>query len=142
MDAINRKLIELLRANARESTSSLARKLGLSRTAVHQRIARLERDGVIEGYTLLRLNPQAQHRLIQAEVMIRINPKMNGPVIAALHRIEAVRVLYAINGRFDLVARIAATTPDAIDRVLDRIGSIAGIEKTLSSIVLSTKFER
>lgn len=140
-DPVTHRLIELLRQDARTPTASLARKLGLSRTAVHERIRKLVREGVIEGFTI-RLNPGHQARLIQAEVMIRINPKMNAQVTAALHRIEAVRALYTINGQFDMIARVAAPTPEAIDQVLDQIGNIDGIEKTLSSIVLSTKFER
>ncbi|WP_369601325.1 Lrp/AsnC family transcriptional regulator [Hahella sp. SMD15-11] len=140
-DPVTERLLALLEQDARAPTAVLARKLGLSRTAVHERIQKLVREGVIERFTIRRGDGHAA-RLIQAEVMIRINPKMNAQVVAALHRIEAVRALYTINGQFDLIARVAAATPEAIDQVLDQIGVIDGIEKTLSSIVLSTKFER
>ena len=55
------KLVALLRANAREPTASLARKLGLARSTVQERIARLEREGTIKGYTV-RLSDAAQSR--------------------------------------------------------------------------------
>ena len=52
MDAKDRSLIALLRANARESTASLARKLGVARSTVQERLTRLEKDGTIAGYTV------------------------------------------------------------------------------------------
>src|SRR5437764_6716976 len=67
-------LLQLLKANARESTAELARKLGLSRTTVQDRIRRLERDGVIAGYTV-RLDGQLGQRQIRAEVLLNVNPK-------------------------------------------------------------------
>ncbi|MBU6950633.1 MULTISPECIES: Lrp/AsnC family transcriptional regulator [unclassified Hahella] len=141
MDEKNQRLLDLLQANAREATSSLARKLNLSRTAVHERIAKLEAEGVIRGYTI-RLDKEYEKKRISAQVMIEINPKLNKQVETALRRIDEVRSLYTINGQYDFIALIRAETTEQIDEVLDHIGEIEGIEKTMSSIVLSTKFER
>ncbi|AZZ93922.1 AsnC family transcriptional regulator [Hahella sp. KA22] len=141
MDEKNQRLLDLLQANAREATSSLARKLNLSRTAVHERIAKLEAEGVIRGYTV-RLDKEYEKKRISAQVMIEINPKLNKQVETALRRIDEVRSLYTINGQYDFIALIRAETTEQIDEVLDHIGEIEGIEKTMSSIVLSTKFER
>ncbi|ABC28350.1 Transcriptional regulator [Hahella chejuensis KCTC 2396] len=141
MDEKNQRLLDLLQANAREATSSLARKLNLSRTAVHERIAKLEAEGVICGYTV-RLDKEYEKKRISAQVMIEINPKLNKQVETALRRIDEVRSLYTINGQYDFIALIRAETTEQIDEVLDHIGEIEGIEKTMSSIVLSTKFER
>src|SRR5215472_45506 len=63
------KLLALLRANAREPTASLARKLNLARSTVQERIARLEREGTIKGYTV-RLADAADERKLRAVVMI------------------------------------------------------------------------
>ncbi len=68
------KLIDLLRANAREPTASLARKLGLARSTVQERLARLEREGVVKGYTV-RLADEAQANRLRAVVMIETDPK-------------------------------------------------------------------
>lgn len=141
MDNLNHKLLELLKVNARTSTAALARTLGLSRTAVQQRIERLERDQVIAGYTL-RLGSGASEELIQAVVMIQVDPKQTTYVTEQLGGIEQVKSLYSINGQFDLMARVAAASPQALDQVLDRLGEVKGIEKTLSSILLSTRLER
>ncbi|HEY7840557.1 MAG TPA: winged helix-turn-helix transcriptional regulator, partial [Gammaproteobacteria bacterium] len=79
------ELIRLLQDNARESVSSLARKLGVSRTAVQERINRLVRDGVIESFTV-RLNAQWLEGQITAMVSLTVDPKLVVQVIAALER--------------------------------------------------------
>ena len=141
MDQKNRKLLDLLSVNARESIASLARQLGLSRTAVHERIRKMETSGVIAGYTV-KLDPEYRKNRIRAEVMIAVNPKFNQQVLRQLHSIDALKVLRTINGQFDLMAMIQAESTEEIDMVLDLIGEVEGIEKTMSSIILSTKFER
>lgn len=141
MDDKNKQLVALLSANSRESTAELARKLNLSRTAVHERIKKLENTGVIRGYSL-RLNKEYLRNLITAHVMIAVNPKLAKQVVSTLRRLRQVQALYAINGEYDLVALIREQTTEDLDDILDQLGEIDGIEKTLSSIVLSTKFER
>ncbi|OZG71907.1 AsnC family transcriptional regulator [Hahella sp. CCB-MM4] len=141
MDDKNLQLLNLLRLNARESTAALARKLNLSRTAVHERISKLEATGIIRGYTL-KVNEEYASKLITAQVMIEINPKLGKQVTNSLARISQVQSLYTVNGQYDLIAIIRAENTQQLDEVLDKIGEIDGIEKTMSSIVLSTKFER
>ncbi len=139
MDEKNQRLIDLLQVNARQSTSSLARKLNLSRTAVHERINKLEKSGVIQGYTI-RLDKEFVQKFITAQVMIETNPKLNKQITAELKTVPQVRALYTVNGQFDFIAMIRSETTEQMDAVLDRICDIEGIEKTLSSIILSTKF--
>ena len=141
MDDKNNQLIKLLQLNARESTSSLARKLHLSRTAVQERLKKLEDQGIITGYTI-KLNKQFQHRQIRAWVVMRTKQKLNRQVVAALHQIEEITALRTISGIYDLIATIEADSTEMIDQVLDRVGATEGIEKTFSSIELSIKFER
>lgn len=141
MDDRNELLLALLQHNARESTSSLARKLNLSRTAVHERIARLEQSGVIAGYTV-RLGPGAEQRRITAQVMIDVTPRHHRSVEAALIRIPEVRTLHAVSGQYDLIAIVQTASTEQMNEVLDRIGELEGIETTLSSIVLATRLER
>jgi len=135
------RLIDLLRANAREPTASLARKLGLARSTVQERIARLERDGVIGGYTL-RLKDEASMGRIRAIVMIATDAKRADRAAAELKKMTEVRALYAVSGSFDLVASIETETTGRMDTILDRIGRTAGVARTVSSIVLSEKFSR
>ncbi|HEY1707717.1 MAG TPA: Lrp/AsnC family transcriptional regulator [Rhizomicrobium sp.] len=135
------ELIALLRANAREPTASLARKLGLARSTVQERIARLERDGTIAGYTV-RLADDADAKKLRAVVMISADPKQADRVTAELKKMPEVRSLSAVAGAFDLIATVESDTASRIDALLDRIGRAHGVARTVSSIVLSEKFSR
>lgn len=141
MDALDRRLLSLLEADAREPTASLARKLGVSRTTVQDRIRRLEREGVVAGYTL-RLGSEYREERITAYVMLSVNPKLSARVVHALKAMPELRRLHAVSGVYDLLAEVSAESTRRIDEVLDTIGSTPGIERTTSSIVLSTKLER
>lgn len=141
MDAKDRELIRLLQADARITTTALAKELGLSRATVQTRMARLEAQGIIRGYTV-RVSYDIEQRQIRAHVMISVYPKQNAEVSAALVKQAGVRALYAISGEFDLIAIIAAEGTEEIDRIIDAIGQLDGVERTNSSIVLSTKFQR
>jgi DNA-binding Lrp family transcriptional regulator len=141
MNAKNEQLLALLSANARESTSSLARKLNLSRTAVQERINKLEHAGIIGGYTV-KLNKEYEKNQIKAWVTIKTRQKLTGQVVTALSRIEQIKSLRSISGMYDLIAGVQAENTELIDGVLDQIGAIEGIEQTISSIVLSIKFDR
>lgn len=141
LDQTDRRLLSLLARNSRASTSALARDLGISRSTVGDRIARLERRGVIEGYTI-RFNEAFRQSLLRAHVMIQVNPKRGPHVAEALKEIDAVKTLQTVSGVYDLVTAVEAATSEEMDRVLDAIGAIPGVEKTTTSIVLSTKFQR
>lgn len=135
------KLLTLLKANAREPTASLARKLGLARSTVQERIARLERESIIKGYTV-RLAEDTEARRLRAIVMITADPKQAERVAAELKRMPEVRALAAVSGAYDMVATVEADTPAKMDGSLDRIGRAQGVARTVSSIILSEKFNR
>jgi DNA-binding Lrp family transcriptional regulator len=136
----DRKLLALLRANARESTASIARKLGLSRTTVQERIARLERSGAIAGYTLR--EPDGRSSALSALVLLNVDAKVSEKVVRELKSMPTVSALRAVSGVFDYVATVEADTTAELDRELDRIGRLDGIERTQTLVVLSTRFER
>ena len=139
--ASDQQLLTVLRENARASTADIARKLKLSRTTVQSRIERLERQGVIGGYTV-RVNDAAERDYIRAHIMITVLPKQMPLVVQALHDMPEVRVLHSVSGAFDLVAMGVVPTVAEMDELTDRIGAIDGVERTTSSIILSAKFER
>jgi DNA-binding Lrp family transcriptional regulator len=141
MDAIDEKLIIALRDNARASTARLARLVGRSRTSVQSRLDRLERQGVIVGYSV-RLAPEHDLGAVRAHVMIKVGPKEVRAVTAALKTIPQVRVLHSVSGEVDLIAVAATAAVAEMDEVIDRIGALDGVERTTSSIILSTKFDR
>ncbi|MGY0560691.1 MULTISPECIES: Lrp/AsnC family transcriptional regulator [unclassified Luteimonas] len=135
------QLLSVLRENARLSTAEIARRLKLSRTTVHSRVERLERRGVIEGYTV-RVSDDYERAQIRAHILIAVLPRQMASVVQALHDIPEVRELHSVSGASDLVALGAAPTVGDMDVLTDRIGAIDGVERTTSSIILSTKFSR
>ena len=139
--ASDQLLLSLLRENARASIAEISRRLKLSRTTVQSRIERLEREGVIAGYTV-RVNEAAEHGHIRAHIMITVLPKQMPAVVQALHEMPEVRVLHSVSGAFDLVAMGVAPSVAEMDVLTDLIGAIDGVERTTSSIILSAKFER
>jgi DNA-binding Lrp family transcriptional regulator len=134
-------LLSLLREDARAPTAEIARKLQLSRTTVQSRIERLERMGVIAGYTVL-LSDEFERDRIRALIMVTVFPKQMAAVIEALRQMPAVRTLQSVSGAWDLVAMAVVPTIGDMDALTDRIGAVDGVERTVSSLVLSTKFER
>jgi len=88
---IDRRLVALLQANARASTSALARALGLARSTVHERIARLERIGAITGYAaLLSRNPSEDNS--QALVMLSVNQQKSRQVVDRLSALPEIKL--------------------------------------------------
>lgn len=138
-DEIDQRLIALLRGNARLPAATLARHLGLSRSAVQERLRRLERDGVIQGYTVVLGEMPADP--VAAHVMIDLDPKLHDRAIAALRGMPEVLSCHTVSGAHDLVAHVAAENAAALDDILTRIGKLPGVARTTSSILLATKWD-
>lgn len=141
LNAKDRELLAILSENAREQTAAIARKLGLSRTTVQAKIERLEREGVITGYGV-RLSDAYESGMVKAHVLITIAPKTLSRITTELHAISEVKALHSVSGSFDLIAIVAAASIAELDHLIDRIGEIDGVERTLSSIILSTRILR
>ena len=134
-------LLSLLREDARAPTAAIARRLQLSRTTVQSRIERLERMGVISGYTVSVSDDHERER-VRALVMITVFPKQAPFVVEALRQMPGVRSLHSVNGAWDLVAMVVVQTIGDMDELTDRIGDLDGVERTTSTLLLSTKFQR
>ena len=141
MDDLDRRLLDALRDNARAPTAALARKLALSRTTVQSRLERLEQSGVITGYTV-RLSDGHERGQIHAYVMMTVSHKQSAAVVGAIKRMAPVRLLQSVSGPFDLIAEVVAPSVAEMDTLIDALGALAGVERTTSSIVLSTKIDR
>lgn len=137
----DRELLALLGENARTPVATLAKKLSLSRTTVQARLERLEREGVIVGYGV-RLSDEYSSSLVRAHILITIAPKALSQVTSSLDKVKAVIALHSVSGTFDLIAIIEAPTISELDRLIDQIGIVEGVERTLSSIILSTRISR
>lgn len=141
MDNLNKKLLSLLRTNARMSTSELARQLDISRSTVQSRLKLLEYRKVITGYTV-QYGSEYEKKLICAHVSIKVAQRLTAKVTMLLKKIPEITALYSTSGDYDLIAIAAAESAEELSRLLDGVANLEGIERTNSSIVLETKFSR
>lgn len=141
LDPLDRHLLSLLQANAREPAAMLARKLKIPRTTVVARIARLERDGVVAGYGV-RLGRLLEEAPVRAFCGLSVAARSATAVIQTLERMPEVEELSAVSGQFDYMLFIRCITHERLDALLDQIGQIEGIHQTHTSVVLSRKIDR
>jgi DNA-binding Lrp family transcriptional regulator len=137
VDDLDRQLIALLRSNARMPVATLAKRLKVARGTVQNRMARLERDGQIAGYTV-RLRAPDEERRVVALMLLAVEGTATEQVLRTLRGDPAVSALHTTNGRWDIIAEVRADTLEQFDRTLDRIRLIDGISATETSILLST----
>ena len=137
MDSTDRKLLSLLRADARVPVATLAKSLKVARGTVQNRLARMEADGTIVGYTV-KLKPQVEEQTIRALMTVSVEGNRTDEVLRSLRGDPAVCALHTTNGRWDIVAELRADSLEAVDRVLGRIRLIDGISNTETSLLLST----
>jgi DNA-binding Lrp family transcriptional regulator len=137
MDDLDRKLIGLLRGNARLSAATMARTLRVARGTVQNRIARLEREGVIAGYTV-RLAAPDDGRRIAALTLIAVEGNNAEKVLRSLRGDASVSALHTTNGRWDIIAELRAETLGEFDRVLSRIRRIEGVANSETNLLLSS----
>jgi DNA-binding Lrp family transcriptional regulator len=137
MDDVDRQLIAILREDARTPVATLAKRLGVSRGTVQNRIERLMRQGEVLGFTL-RLPPQAEAHRVRAVMAIAVEGERSSAVVGALRGFPEIEAVHTTNGRWDLLAELSAESLAAFSRALDGIRQIKGIATTETSILLAT----
>jgi DNA-binding Lrp family transcriptional regulator len=137
MDDTDRRLVSLLRDNARLPVASLASILGISRATVQNRIDRLIADGTITGFTI-KLRPDAEPAAVCAIMMIEIEGERTEPIIKVLRGFPEVSAIHTTNGRWDLVVELKTADLDAFDKALRRIRATKGIASSETSLLLSS----
>lgn len=141
MDEADAALIALLKDNARLPVAALAQELGLARSTVQSRLERLERQGVIAGYTL-RMGDAAAQSLIHATALLQIEPRTLPAVLSRLKAVREVTSAHTTSGRFDLIVGLTAPSTAALDAALDAIGEVPGVRSSESLVHLSTRIDR
>ena len=137
MDDLDRRLIGLMREDARTPVATLAKRLRVARGTVQNRLAKMERDGTIAGYTV-RLRPEVDEQRITALMTIAVEGNRLEAVVKLLRGDPAIQELHTTNGRWDLVAEIRADSLQTFDQVLSRIRLVQGISGTETSLLLAT----
>ena len=141
LDGIDRELLALLQANARESVTTLGKKLGIARTTVIARMERLQTGGVITGYSV-RFNQATLEKSLQAYVGLSAEQRAGRDVLKRLAKMPEIKLVCSVSGEFDYVAWIRAESPNALDRLLDEIGETEGVSRTTTSVVLAERINR
>ena len=139
IDATDASIVTILQSNARTSNAEIARQVGLAPSAVFERIKKLEERGVLEGYAA-RVSPKAVGLPLLAFVFVRADEKPGEDRVGAgLAAIPEVLEVHDVAGEDCFLAKVRAADTDALGRLLrERIGAIAGITSTRTTIVLET----
>lgn len=142
MDEIDRRILSLLRRNGRASYASVGAEVGLSPHGAADRIRRLERAGVITGYTA-NVDLGSVGRSLDALVDVRMLPNTDPEAFERLvAKLPAVREMVFLTGRFDYQLRLACRDADDLDRTIRAIRRDGGAAGTETRIVMrSARFE-
>jgi Lrp/AsnC family transcriptional regulator, leucine-responsive regulatory protein len=143
LDQIDHQIISLLRENGRASFAHLGAEVGLSPHGTADRVRRLQRDGVVTGFTA-KVDLGAVGRPLDAFIDIRLQSSADPDTFERqVSKLPAVRELAFLTGRFDYQVRVACRSADELDRTVRSIRHDAGAASTETRIVMRSKaFER
>ncbi len=136
LDRTNLHILALLERNARLSSAAIGREIGLSRTAVQDRIAKMERDNVIAGYRAV-INCEADQS-VRAVVFVHIAERPCGPALSWLAGLRGVQSVVSLAGEYDAVVQVAVASTEELTRLNDTIGGHRLIARSNTQIVLQT----
>ncbi|MGJ7042390.1 DNA-binding Lrp family transcriptional regulator [Shinella sp. BE166] len=142
LDEKDRLLLGALRADARMSLIELTRHVGLSRSAVHERIRRLEANGVIAGYTV-KLGTERERPGVEALIAIGFQPGRNcDHIVPHLSGIPNVVTCWSLAGPTDLMLLVECGSNAELDTIRRQIATTPGIATVQTHVSLRTHFDR
>jgi len=140
VEEIDRKIVSLLTRNGRMSFTELARQAGLSVSAVHQRVRRLEQDGVIKGYAAM-VNPEDIGLPMTAFVSVKpFDAAAPDDLPQRLERLTAIEACHSVAGDENYILKVRVSSPTALEELLYQIRTLGGVS-TRTTVVLSTPYE-
>ena len=140
LDQTDQQILSLLAENARQSVKELARRIGLSRSAAQERLARLERDGVLAGYTIRRSEP-APHT-VAAYFIVRTRQAVCDDLAPHLHKIPEVVVFDSLAGETDALLEVVAESMTRLQAVRSEIAALEDVEEIETAVILKRHFNR
>jgi Lrp/AsnC family leucine-responsive transcriptional regulator len=136
----DRRILELLAADGRMSFTDLAKSTGLSVSAVHQRVRRLQQRGVLRGFTVL-VDPDQIGLPLTAFVSIKpIDPSAPDDAPERLRGLAAIEACHSVAGDESYILKVRVATPAHLEDLLQEIRAAAGVS-TRTTVVLSTAYE-
>jgi Lrp/AsnC family transcriptional regulator, leucine-responsive regulatory protein len=141
-DAIDRRILEILREDGRASHAAMAKRIGLSAPAIGERVRKLEQAGVITGYRAV-IDPPSVGLGICAFVAVSPQPRKPATeLVTRLLGLPEIEELHAVAGTYAFVAKVRVSDTPALDAFLDRLFMLDGVERTEATMVLRTNAER
>jgi Lrp/AsnC family transcriptional regulator, leucine-responsive regulatory protein len=141
VDQVDRLLLDALRANARATYAELARVVGLSAPAAHERVAKLEAGGVITGYHAA-VAPESLGYSMSALIGIFLTDKADvDELTAGLTAIPVVEDCWFVAGEETFVVKVRVADVGGLETTIRELTAIPGVARTRTTVVLSTKFE-
>lgn len=141
MDAVDHLLVHQLRANARATYADLARQVGLSAPAVHERVGKLEASGIITGYHAS-IAPAAVGLGVTALVGIfESDQKAEQDVSSALAGMPEVEDCWFVAGEESFLLKVRVADMTALEHTIAAISRLPGVSRTRTTVVLSTRWE-
>ena len=141
MDSTDRRILELLTGNGRISYAELARQVGLSGPATHERVGKLEAAGVIRSYTA-QLDPEAVGLGVTAFIGIVQAPDSEiDDIVADLSGFSEIDSCYFLAGAESFLLKVRVPTIAQLEQLIVRLNRIQGVASTRTTIALSTRWE-
>jgi Lrp/AsnC family leucine-responsive transcriptional regulator len=140
LEDLDRQIVGLLSTDGRMSYTDLGRETGLSVSAVHQRVRRLEQRGVIRSYAA-RIAPELVGLPLTAFVSLKpIDPASAEDAPDKLAYLEAIEECHSVAGEENFILKVRVSGPAELEALLREIRAVAGVN-TRTTVVLSTAYE-
>lgn len=140
-DDIDRMILSLLSEDGAMSYAQLGAQVNLSAPAVHERVKKLKKDGVIKGI-VAKLDGEKLGRPLLSYVQVTANNIKKTDQVASLTQIPDIEEIHSVTGESRILLKVRTANPLALERVLEKINAIEGVTGTKSQIVLSTLLEK
>lgn len=138
MDNIDKKILNLLKGNARISASEISNRVNLSIPAVSDRLKRLDASGIIEKYTIIINNKKLNRNLMVIMFVTLESPKYADNFVDAIQQQEDILECHYLAGDYDYALKIVTENTETLEKILNKIKGMAGIQKTKTTVILSS----
>jgi Lrp/AsnC family transcriptional regulator, leucine-responsive regulatory protein len=141
VDAVDRVIVDALRANGRASYAELARQVGLSAPSVHERVGKLEATGIITGYHAS-VTHEALGYSTSALIGIFLSDRADVAAVEAdLRAVREIEDCWFVAGEESYVIKVRVADVSALEQMIGTLNAVNGVARTRTTVVLSTKFE-
>jgi DNA-binding Lrp family transcriptional regulator len=141
LDELDGRILALLEANGRESATKLAAKVGLSRSAVQERVARLERDGIIQGYTIRR-GSGGRPAGVDAYLSVRLEGPACPRVAPLVRELPEVLSIESLAGELDMLIRVRVPDMAALSTLREHVARLPEVRTVTTAPVLAVHLDR